>query len=281
MQKWEIALSTCFWNKDHGEDVFAEASENGIRAFEITCSELNYAEGFDWEELRKLSDKYGVELWSYHLPFAPFGLIDPSFEDEEKRQRTVKIFTELAEKAARVGVKNFVVHPSGEPIPEDRRSVRLAQSKKSFGEMAEAFGRFGGRVLAEDLPRTCLGNCSDEILEIISADDRIGVVFDTNHLLFEDNAVFVEKVGSRIASTHFSDYEFIDEKHMLPGEGKADFPALMKALDKVGYKGPVLYEVSKFDFWGVTRDIPLSCADMLRNHSELISFKKPTPLYII
>ncbi len=280
MEKWQIALSTVFWDKGHDEKVFEECAKNGIKAVEITCSELSYAEEFQWEELKRLSDKYGVELWSYHLPFAPFKLIDPSFEDEEKRQFTVKTFTELAEKAARVGVKNFVIHASGEPIPEDRREARLKKSKKSFEEMAEAFAKFGGRPLVEDLPRTCLGNCSAEIEYIISGDDRIGVVFDTNHLLFEDNTVFAEKLGKRIVSTHFSDYDFTDEKHMLPGEGKIDFPALMKALDISGYEGPVLYEISRFGFRGVDRETPLTIEDMKVNHSELVGFKTPTAKYI-
>ena len=44
-----------------------------------------------------------------------------------------------------------------------------------------------GQVIAvEDLPRTCLGRESSEMLELISVNDKLRVCFDTNHLLQKD-----------------------------------------------------------------------------------------------
>ncbi|MBQ8208031.1 MAG: sugar phosphate isomerase/epimerase [Clostridia bacterium] len=280
MKKWQIALSSCFWgtaNEENLKIMFKECAEGGIKAVEISTGDLHIAEALDWDMIKSLADENGIEIWSYHIPFAPFHKIDPCFEDEEKRQETVKIFTELAEKAAKVGVKNFVIHPSGEPNPDDRRSLRIAQSKKSFAEMAESFAKFGGRPLVEDLPRSCLGNCSEDIAEIISADERIGVIFDTNHLLKQDNIEFIKAVGNRIVSTHVSDYDFTDEKHLLPGEGKIDWPALMHALDEVGYEDPILYELSRNTTDVIARSSPLTYGDMIKNHSELMNFTAPTP----
>ena len=41
----------------------------------------------------------------------------------------------------------------------------------------------GAHLCVEDLPRTCLGNSSAEILELLTADPSLTVCFDTNHLL--------------------------------------------------------------------------------------------------
>lgn len=280
MKKWNVAVSSCFWgapNDENFKKMFEDCEKSGIGFVEISTGALADAEKLDWEKITEMAKEHGIKLWSFHVPFFPFEVIDPSFEDEEKRKETVKIFTSLAEKAAKAGVRNFVIHPSGEPNPDETRAKRIAQAKKSFAEMAEAFAQFGGRPLVEDLPRSCLGNCSDDIAEIISADERIGVIFDTNHLLKQDNIEFIKAVGSRIVSTHFSDYDFVDERHLLPGEGKIDWPALMKALDEVGYEGPVLYELSSPSTKSITRAVPLTADDLFKNHSELVSFKTPTP----
>lgn len=280
MKKWEAAVSSCFWGTPTEENLgrmFEDCERSGIGLVEISAGGLDSAKALDWNRIAEMAREHGVRLWSFHIPFYPFEVIDPCFEDEEKRRETVRIFTELARKAAEVGVQNFVIHPSGEPNPDETRALRLAQAKRSFAEMAEAFAEFGGRPLVEDLPRSCLGNCSDDIAEIISADERIGVIFDTNHLLKQDNVEFVKAVGSRIISTHVSDYDFTDERHLLPGEGKVDWAALMKALEDAGYEGPILYELSAGSTKNIKREVPLSAEDLVKNRSELADFKTPTP----
>jgi sugar phosphate isomerase/epimerase len=54
---------------------------------------------------------------------------------------------------------------------------------------------------------------------------------------------FVEAIGSRIITLHVSDYDFIDERHLLPGEGKNDWAAIVDALERADYAGPWMYEV--------------------------------------
>ena len=51
------------------------------------------------------------------------------------------------------------------------------------------------------------------MLELISADERLVICFDTNHLLSEDPVEFIHKCGHKIVTLHVSDYDFIDEKH--------------------------------------------------------------------
>ena len=56
-------------------------------------------------------------------------------------------------------------------------------------------------------------------MELISADDRLRVCFDTNHLLKESIIDFIYNVGDKIITTHVSDYARENERHWLPGEG--------------------------------------------------------------
>ena len=49
-------------------------------------------------------------------------------------------------------------------------------------------------------------------------------------------------LAGRIGNVHISDYDFIDERHELPGNGKNDWPAIIAGLEKLDYDGPFLYE---------------------------------------
>ena len=102
------------------------------------------------------------------------------------------------------------------------------------------------------------------------------ICFDTNHLFGEDTAEFVRKVGDKLITLHVSDYDFVNERHWLPGEGKIDWQSLLKALNEVGYQGPWLYEIGAKCPNSILRDRDLTCEDFVRNANELFQGKAPT-----
>ncbi len=269
----KLALSSC--GKAINEDLFKAYAENGIEAIEISLT-YDDCEVFDFEEAHKLSQKYNVKLHSFHIPFAPFERIDIS--KPELAERTIDLVKKYITQGAAVGIKYYVIHPSGEPIPAEERSARLECSKKSLAALAEFAKSLGCVIAVEDLPRSCLGNCSSDILELISAHPDLGVCFDTNHLLGEDIVEFINAVGSRIVTTHVSDYDYINERHWLPGEGLIDWDALCSALSKAGYDGYWLYEIGFEIPWSIDRERFLTCKDFKDNYDELMQGKKPTPI---
>jgi sugar phosphate isomerase/epimerase len=70
------------------------------------------------------------------------------------------------------------------------------------------------------------------------------VCLDPNHLLGESHSALINALAGKIVTTHISDYDFLEERHWMPGEGKIDWPRLVAALKEVGYSGPFLYEIS-------------------------------------
>ena len=128
----------------------------------------------------------------------------------------------------------------------------------------------------ENLPRTCLGKNSEEMLELLSADPTLRICFDTNHLLGQDPVEFVEAVGEKIVTTHVSDYDFIDERHWLAGEGDMDWHRLYDALCRVGYEGAWLYELGFGNTKRIVRQRPLTCEDFARNAKEIFEGKPIT-----
>lgn len=76
------------------------------------------------------------------------------------------------------------------------------------------------------------------MLELLDADRRLMSCFDTNHLLTQSLEDYLQALAGRIATLHVSDYDFVDEKHVLPGEGKVAWPSLLAKLRQTATKAP-------------------------------------------
>lgn len=257
------------------EEIFQRLKDSGIEAIEISTS-YEALKTFDYKEVARLSKLYGVELWSFHLPFMPFEKIDISSKDEEVRRFSVDLCKGYIENATEIGIDKFIIHPSGEPVLPDERAERFNCCKQSLKELADFAAERGAVIAVEDLPRTCLGNCADEMLDLLEADDRLRVCFDTNHLLKDTNGNFLEKVGDKIITLHISDYDFVDEKHWLPGEGKVDWAEILEGLKNVGYNGVWMYEVGLGNPRTLTRSRNLTFEDFVKNAKEVFEGKEIT-----
>ena len=256
-------------------ETFIAFRDAGIPAMEISNGQRSAADTIDFPKLKALADEYGIALWSYHLPFAPFKELDPSVP--ALAEETVAYFCSMIDKAAAVGIKVYVVHPSGEPIAEEDRPARIACAQKSLAALAEYAKTKGGVIAVEDLPRTCLGRSSSDILALVSAHPDLRVCFDTNHLLSGPIADFIRACGSKFITTHVSDYDFINERHWLPGEGKIDWKELHDTLLEVGYDGYFLYELGLHGSdWTIDRERALTHADVRRTFDEIMRGDKPT-----
>jgi len=268
---FRIGLSSC--SKVIDEKLFANYQNAGIAAMEV-CTASELYDSLDYRAMGTWAERYNVELWSFHLPFTPSEKVDIS--DPEVAEGAVAILGEYIRKAGDAGIKNIVIHASGtEPLEEDREE-RLQVSKHSLWQLAQVASAWGTVLAVEDLPRTCLGNSADEVLDLISVHPDLRVCFDTNHLLTEDAAEFVYKLGRKIVTTHVSDFDNINERHWLPGEGVLDWQRILKALEETGYEGPWLYELGFQCPKTIFRDRDLNCEDIARNARELFAGRAPT-----
>ena len=268
---YKIGLSTC--SSRITEETFSGYSSAGLEFMEISDNIEGYAR-LNYSELSALSEKYGVKIWSMHLPFGPFTVLDLS--NPALAEYTVEYYAELIKKGAEIGVDKFVLHPSGEPIKEEERRLRMETAKASLGALAKIAAKHGAVICVENLPRTCLGKNSEEIAELVSAHPALRVCFDTNHLLSEDPAEFVRKIGEKIATIHVSDYDFVNERHWLPGEGKIDWQAILAALREINYSGVWMYEIELRCPKTILRDRAFVYEDFSKNAKELFAGEKPT-----
>ncbi|HPE95579.1 MAG TPA: sugar phosphate isomerase/epimerase family protein [Bacillota bacterium] len=234
--------------------VLAMLSSHGFECVELSFTFDYYMNVLD---LPKTASMYGemarangIEIASVHLPFS--GILDISSENRDYRSITLYTNRVLIDAAANAGCRAVVLHPSSEPISDDRRPERMKLSREAICALASQCSALGLLLGVENLPRTCLCRTSDETVELLSGTGA-GVTFDTNHALTEDNIDFIDSLtaaGIPIHSMHASDYFYdekgeLDERHCLPGEGINRWNELFKALERANYSGPLMYEISR------------------------------------
>ncbi|MBQ9785363.1 MAG: sugar phosphate isomerase/epimerase [Clostridia bacterium] len=247
---------------------FAAYRENGIGAVEVSVADVDY-DAQDLVQIVADARAEGILPWSFHLRFWPFEGYVITLPDPDARRRAVDYAAEWIRRAGAAGFRYAVIHPSGEPIADCDREAAMRASEDGLRILAQV-ARESGIVLAvENLPRTCLAKNSAELKRLISVDPDLRVCFDTNHLLCESPLAFVDALADKIVTLHVSDYDFINERHWLPGDGKQDWASLMHKLDAIGYDGVFMYETGKTLRAGV--ELPLSPADYRRNADWLES----------
>jgi sugar phosphate isomerase/epimerase len=219
----------------------------GIEWVEVTCNSFQRKiPEAEWEtraeNIRKIIADLGLKVWSCHLPFS--GTLDISVLDDAQRAKNVELQKRMIRLCGeKYHPKRLVLHPSSEPIAEGDRAKRLENARASIGELLPVAREIGAVLCIENLPRTCLGRVTSEMKYLIEPYPEVMVCFDVNHLLIETHAKYFADLGERIGNVHISDYDRIDERHALPGDGVIDWPALHYMLRLSGYDGIFMHEV--------------------------------------
>ncbi|MBT3382031.1 MAG: sugar phosphate isomerase/epimerase [Lentisphaerae bacterium] len=225
--------------------------EGVLQGTDVRTAEVLPARFFDDERpaegkavLGRMLATSGVRVATVHCPFG--GGLDISCLDDAVCEIGRGVLVEAIALAEELGAPMVVVHASTEPITDAERPARLRRSRESLASVADRCGESGIRVAVELLPRTCLGNTVDELLALLEglSEEVFGVCLDVNHLMdrFADLPNVVRRLGDRLITLHLSDYDGVDEKHWMPGEGVIDWRAFMLALQEIGYTGPFNYE---------------------------------------
>lgn len=185
----------------------------------------------------------GDYIWSVHLPFG--GGWDAAHFNERDRADAICGLKRIIDLTAEWHPSVYVLHGCLEPVKDEEREARTLQCIKSVKELNEYAAKYGAQIALEDLPRSCLGNCTAEMARIVK-ESGVKVCFDVNHLLYDSHEKFLDALDTEIITTHLSDYDGEDERHWLPGDGVVPWKMIFERLENVGYKGPYLFELKMF-----------------------------------
>ena len=256
------------------EELAKRIADSGLQVVELDMSAEDYPQA-DFYKTAEIAKRYGLEIASIHLPIAPQHIYDVTHKYATVGAVPYQI--ELIKRACEIlKVKHIVIHSGGEPLKEEERAERVERAGEKLPLLADVAEKYGADICIEVLPRTCLGRDSDEILAMLAYDDRLRVCLDTNHIFRESEVEFIRKIGKKIATTHISDRDDINERHWWPGEGLLDWVAILDALDEIGYEGDWIYECGLGPKPTILRDRMLTYEDMYKNAMEVFARQKPT-----
>lgn len=241
MGKIGWGLSLGLLTKQWADNLPAQLAGAGVATVEIPYGWL--LEGRTLTQIREALAQHGIRVATVH---APFGAQIDFSSDPQAVAAGIAVTTASLEMAAELGASQTIVHSSYEPIAAGERPSRIAQARRSLAQLAEVCERSRVRLAVELLPRSCLGNTASELLTM-TADlpaAWVGICIDTNHLM--DRAATlpdeVRLASQRLTALHLSDYDGIDEKHYLPGQGVVPWSPFFAALREINYQGPYTYE---------------------------------------
>ena len=208
----------------------------------------------EFEDIRRMADKIGIQISGLcSFLFWPYPL---SSNDPEKRALGIELAGKIAQAAHDLGVQNVLVVPGAvhipwrtdhEPVPNDvcdarakeavRALERQAAKLKVFLNIENIF--FNGYLMTPGEMNAFVDTFQSE---------HVRVHFDTGNIsMFQFAEHWVPILGKRTQNIHFkeftkkgTDYSLETFRPLL--DGTTNWPAVMEALDAVGYRGYVTFE---------------------------------------
>jgi sugar phosphate isomerase/epimerase len=239
-------------------DHFLAIGAHGFELVEVfaTRSHFDYHNPSAVADLQQWLADAGVALRSIHAPTAVSfiggvwgGSMSIASVEPELRERAVRDTLQALYIARRIPIAVLVLHlgiPRMQPRDADvgSQDVRGA-AKKSVEELVRAAGPLGVRVAVEVIPNEIsragsLVHFVEEDLEGLG----VGICLDFGHAHIDGDVVeAVETVSEHVIATHLHDNGGSSDDHLMPMDGTIDWPGALTAVQKIGYDGPLVFEV--------------------------------------
>src|SRR3954447_14461187 len=198
----------------------------------------------------------GLTLRSVHAPTAErfiggvwSGSMSIASVEPALRERAVRDTLQALYVARRIPIAALVLHlgiPRMQPRDADvgAQDVRGA-AKKSVEEIVKAAAPLGVRIAVEVIPNEIsragsLVHFVEEELDGLG----VGICLDFGHAHIDGDVVeAVETVSEHVIATHLHDNRGRSDDHLVPMDGTIDWAGALTAVQKIGYDGPLMFEV--------------------------------------
>jgi sugar phosphate isomerase/epimerase len=238
-----------------GRDQLREIGAHGFDHVELFATRTH----FDYHNPSVVAELPGwladarVTLQAVHAPVGerfvagqwedPLSLAHP---DAHLRQKALGEAERALYIARRIPYSVLVVHLG---LPKHPHSVAGENSRDAARRSVETLHRqaepLGVQIAAEVIvnelsrPATLV-----HFVEKMADAGRVGICLDFGHAhLGGDVVEAIEAVSEHLVALHVHDNRGRADEHLLPFEGTIDWPGALTAVQKVGYDGPVTFEV--------------------------------------
>jgi sugar phosphate isomerase/epimerase len=243
----EIGISTAaFYPGTLTEDALITIAELGFRVIEIFLqANEEYSASFG-AALDRRRCELGLDVHSLHLYAPYFDLWSPySRMACEVRDR----FHRLLEVATMLDARALTWHGLRYSLDNPRLVTAFFESVMWAGERAGA----AGLTLCLENVSWCYLRTPEQVQAITEANLPVGFTFDAFQAGESDvePSLLIRAIRDRLTTVHLSDYEPEGPRHLPPGAGGLDWPKLLRALQDVGYGGPLILEPAHVQDWQV------------------------------
>jgi hexulose-6-phosphate isomerase len=208
----------------------------------------------EFKAIRKIAEEIGIAVSGIcSFLYWPYSLTD---NDPARRARGLELAGRMMQAAHDLGTENLLVVPGAvhipwradhEPVPNDVCDRRAREAIGKLVPQAEALGVylnienifFNGYLMTPAEMNAFVDSFGSKYVRIH---------FDTgNIMLFQFPEHWVPVLGGRIKNIHFKEFTKKGTDHSLESfrpllDGTTNWPAVMEALDRVGYRGYLTFE---------------------------------------
>jgi sugar phosphate isomerase/epimerase len=239
-------------SREHLQEIAAHGFER-VELF-ATRTHFDYHNPAAIADLQQWLAEAGLELHGVHAPIGesfdggrwgpPLNLASP---DPAARAKAMDETERALQIARRIPFGVLVTHiglPRSQPAAATDNSREAA--RRSLADLTELVAPLGVRIALEVIPNEL--SRAGSLVHFVEAeleDRSVGLCLDFGHAHMDGDLVdAIETVSGHLLTTHVHDNRGRTDDHLLPFEGTIDWPAAVTALQKVGYDGTLLFEIT-------------------------------------
>jgi hexulose-6-phosphate isomerase len=246
------------------EDCFRQAKAAGFDGVEVNFAlEGDISPAASDADLRKIGDaarRIGVQISGVcSFLFWPFALTS---NDAARRRRGLELALDMIRAAKALGTENLLIVPGAvyipwqkatppwpasiEPVPNDVCHRRAVEAIRTLVPAAE---KAGVMLNMENIFANGFLFSPDEMNRFVDSfhSPHVRIHFDTGNIMeYQFPEHWIPILGKRIQNIHFKEFDkanaFNIDAFRTLLDGTTNWPAVIEALDQVGYRGYLTFE---------------------------------------
>ena len=260
MAKRQFGVSTHLY---HGQrlsrDHLLEIAAHGFETIEVfaTRTHFDYHNPAAVADLQQWMAEAGLTLHGIHAPVMHayqggrwVGPLSLASSDADDRAQAVAETEQALHIARRIPVKVLATH-LGLPrtVTQGAAPDGRAAARRSIEELQRVAGPLGVQIAVEVIPNelsragSLVHFVEDDVEDIEGP--PVGICLDFGHAHMDGDLIdAIETVSEHFVTTHVHDNRGRADDHLVPFEGTIDWPAALTAIQKVGYEGPLMFEMA-------------------------------------
>lgn len=232
-----------------------EIGAHGFEVVELFATRTH----FDYHNKASIGDLGGwlaegrLALHSVHAPIGEsfangrWGpLLSIASPDADARRLALDEAERALQIARRIPYQVLVVHlglpKTSQSLPGENSRDAARRSVEAIARLAEPLGvTVAVELIPNDLSRAgALVYLAEKLVDTA----RVGICLDFGHAHMAGDLVdAIETVSEHLVATHVHDNRGRTDEHLVPFDGTIDWASALTAVQKIGYDGPLLFEV--------------------------------------